>query len=253
MCAQSVWPVNDTRTAVVTGASSGVGAATALALARMGIQVAVMARRLERLHDVVRQIERAGGRAVAKAADLSDASAAEQAMGEVVEALGQVDALVNCLGTNLPNRALTELSIADWDMLLATNLSAVFYCVHAVLPAMRSRGGGLIVSVSSLAGARPATLSGAGYSAAKAGLNMLSGCINAEEGRNGIRSCVIVPGDIDTELLERRPRPPTPEERSRMLQSEDVASLIVAVVEQPERALVEEIYVRPSGSPRQTP
>jgi NADP-dependent 3-hydroxy acid dehydrogenase YdfG len=239
--------VNAVRTAVVTGASSGVGAATALALARIGIRVALIARREERLRDVARQIEGAGGRADVIPADLSDAAAAERAMGEAVEALGQVDALINCLGTNVPGRALTELSIADWDMLLATNLSAVFYCVHAVLPAMRARRSGLIVSVSSLAGARPGTLSGAAYSAAKAGLNMFSGCINAEEGKHGIRSCVVMPGDIDTELLERRPHPPTPEERSRMLQPEDVASVLVAVIQQPERALVEEIYLRPSG------
>jgi NADP-dependent 3-hydroxy acid dehydrogenase YdfG len=238
--------MEDARTAVITGASSGVGAATAVSLARAGTLVALVARRRERLEALARKIEGATTRPLVIPADLTDSQAAESAMHEALSGLGHVDVLVNCLGTNVPRRALADLSIADWDALVATNLSAVFYCVHAVLPAMRKRGSGLIVSVSSLAGTRANTLSGSGYSAAKAGLNMLSGCINAEEGSNGIRSCVIIPGDIDTELLEQRPRPPSQEERSRMLRAEDVAGLIVSVIDQPERALVEQIVVRPS-------
>jgi NADP-dependent 3-hydroxy acid dehydrogenase YdfG len=237
--------MEDARTAVITGASSGVGAATAVSLARAGTRLALVARRTDRLEALATQIGGAS-RPLVIPADLTDSQAAESAMHEALSGLGHVDVLVNCLGTNVPRRALADLSIADWDSSVATNLSAVFYCVHAVLPAMRKRGSGLIVSVSSLAGTRANTLSGSGYSAAKAGLNMLSGCINAEEGSNGIRSCVIIPGDIDTELLEQRPRPPSQEERSRMLRAEDVAALIVSVIDQPEHALVEQIVVRSS-------
>lgn len=229
----------------MTGASSGVGAATARALAAAGIDLAIVARRRDRLDEVARGCE--GGRVHVIPADLSEAAAAQGAMEEAQRALGRVDALVSCLGTNVPGRALSVLSIGDWDTLLATNLSAVFYCIHALLPAMRAQGGGLMVSVSSLAGLRAGALSGAGYSAAKAGLNMLSACVNAEEAENGIRSCIIAPGDIDTELLDRRPRVPTEDERTRMLQPDDVANLIVAVLRQPRRALVEEITLRPSG------
>lgn len=238
--------MNGINAAVVTGASSGVGEATARALAGIGMDLALVARRRERLERLGEDVRAAGGRALVVPADLSDPQAAQKAMEEVLGALGRVDLLVNCLGTNLPRRRLSELSVDDWDVLLATNLSAVFYCVRAVLPGMRQRGAGLIVSVSSVAGLRPSVLSGAAYSAAKAGLNALSACINLEEGMNGIRSCVIAPGDIDTEILDKRPEPPPPEARDRMLQPEDVANLIVTVVQQPERALVEELIVRPA-------
>jgi NAD(P)-dependent dehydrogenase (short-subunit alcohol dehydrogenase family) len=232
------------KTALVTGASSGVGAATARALAGIGMEVGLVARRRERLELLAEEIRAAGGRALPTPADLSHPETAKRAVDQVLDALGGVDLLVNCLGTNVPRRRLSELSTADWDALLATNLSAIFYCVRAVLPGMR-RGGGLIISVSSVAGLRPSVLSGAAYSAAKAGLNALSTCINLEEGANGVRSCVIAPGDIDTEILDKRPDPPPPEVRARMLRPEDVANLIVAVVQQPERALVEELVVRP--------
>ena len=235
----------ETRTAIVTGASSGVGAATALALAEIGMDVALVARRVERLDHLASRVARHGRSVSVVAADLTDANAAERAMSEALHEMGQVDVLVNCVGTNVPKRALSELSVEDWDLLVSANLSAVFYCVHAVLPAMRARGSGLIVSVSSVAGIRASPLSGAAYSAAKAGLNMLSACINVEEGSNGIRSCIVAPGDIDTELLERRPHPPTDEQRARMLRPEDVAAIIVSVVQQPERVLLEQVEVRP--------
>lgn len=238
----------ENRTAVITGASSGVGAATALALAEIGMDVALVARRVERLEHLAARVSRHGRSVSVIAADLTDADAATRAMDEALRELGHVDVLVNSMGANIPHRALSELLIADWDLLVASNLSAIFYCVHALLPSMRRRGSGLIVSVSSMAGVRAQAVAGAGYSAAKAGLNMLSGCINAEEAANGIRSCVVTPGDIDTELLDHRPHPPTPEERAHMLRAEDVAKLILSIVEQPERALVEMVQVRPSPS-----
>ena len=172
-------------------------------------------------------------------------SALVQAVREALDALGSAEVLVNCLGTNVARRQLAVMSLGDWDGVVATNLSAVFYCLHAVLPAMRERGAGLIVSISSVAALQPSVLSGSAYSAAKAGLNALSACINLEERENGIRSCVICPGDINTELLDRRPTPPTAEARARMVQPEDVAELVVALVHRPLRVLVDEIVVRP--------
>ena len=166
-------------------------------------------------------------------------------MEEARTALGPVDALINCLGTNIPNRGLADMTPEDWNTVIATNLSAVYYCVRALLPSMRERGAGMIVSISSLAALQASTLSGSAYSASKAGLNMLSACINLEDGPNGVRSCVICPGDINTGLLDKRPEPPNPERRRHMLQPRDVADLVVAVLRQPEHAWVDEVVVRP--------
>jgi NADP-dependent 3-hydroxy acid dehydrogenase YdfG len=240
--------MTESRTAIIAGASSGVGAVTALALADIGFDVALVARRREQLEDVGRQVRERGTNAYVLPADLQDGTAAERAMGEAVRRLGAVDVLVNCLGTNVTKRRLEEISISDWDHVVATNLSAILYSVRAVLPSMRKRGRGLIISISSIAGLQPSALSGAAYCASKAGLNALAACINLEEGEHGIRSCVICPGDIDTELPDRRPRPPTAQERARMLQPADVAGLVVSVVLQPEHARVDQIVVRPSDA-----
>jgi len=230
------------RTAIIVGASSGVGAATARLLAARGFQLALIARREDRLRALAASLSSAA----AHPADIGNADEVQHAIERSLQTLGSVDVLVNTAGTNVPDRRLEQLSVADWNAILATNLSGAFYLVRAILPAMRAQGHGLIIHVSSIAGARPSVLSGAAYSASKAGLNALNACTNLEEGPHGIRSCVILSGDIDTELLDRRAEPPPAEARATMLTAEDVASLIADVIAAPDRALIEEIVVRPS-------
>lgn len=232
---------------IVAGASSGVGAALAQMLAPTQVRMALVARRRERLDEIEQRVEALGSRVEAIAADLSDPTTARQAMERAMAALGGVDVLVNCMGTNIPDRSLDVLSVDNWERILATNLSGPFYCIHAVLPAMRRQGRGRIISISSVAGLRPSALSGAAYSASKSGLNALSSCINLEEGRHGIRSCVICPGDIDTELLDQRPNPPAKEQRARMLRPEDVAQAVLAVMEMPDRSRVDLVEIHPAG------
>jgi len=118
--------MQEARTAIITGASAGVGRATALALAGMGVHVALVARRRERLEEIAGRVTEHGGRAVAIRADLRDAGDAECAMNQAHRALGSTDALINCLGTNVPNRRLDVLTVSDWDAVVATNRSAVF-------------------------------------------------------------------------------------------------------------------------------
>jgi NADP-dependent 3-hydroxy acid dehydrogenase YdfG len=238
----------DEAAVLIAGASSGVGAATARALAALGLPVALVARREDRLHDLAHEIEKTGGRAAVIAADIASLDDCRRAVERVQREVGAIGVLVNAAGTNVPIRRLDSLSPADWDGIIATNLSGAFYLLHAVLPAMRARGAGLIIHISSVAGALPSALSGAAYSASKAGLNALSACTNLEEGPNGIRSCVILPGDINTALLDRRPEPPDAQARGRMLRSEDVAAVVVSVVQQPGHVLLDEIVIRPALS-----
>jgi NADP-dependent 3-hydroxy acid dehydrogenase YdfG len=231
------------KTAIVTGASSGVGEAVARALAELGWNLAIVARREDRLRELASQF---GSRVAPIAADLSIAGEAVRAMGTAERELGSVGALVLCHGTNVPRRRLDLLTIDDWNAVIAANLSSAFYCLHAVLPGMRARGAGRIVAISSIAALRPSALSGAVYGASKAGLHALFTVLNQEERSNGIVATVIAPGDIATEILEKRPEPPPPEARARMLRAEDIARIVADVLNQPERVWVEEIIVHPS-------
>jgi len=237
--------MNHPQTALIAGASSGVGAATARALADLGMDVALIARRADRLERLAGDVRASGRAAHALPADLARSGEADRAMGAALAALGSLDVLVYAAGINVRDRRLDALSIANWDAIIAANLSGAFYCVHAALPAMRARGRGLIVFISSVAASRPSALSGAAYSASKAGLNALATCINLEESDHGIRACTIEPGDIDTDLLDQRPRRPTPEQRTTMLRPEDIASLVAQVVRQPPNVLVQNLTVRP--------
>jgi NADP-dependent 3-hydroxy acid dehydrogenase YdfG len=165
----------------------------------------------------------------------------------VTEKLGAVELLVAAAGTNTPNRSLEKLSADDYDKVMGANLNGVYYCVQAFLPAMRKSRRGTIVVVNSLAGLRASALSGVSYVMSKFGAAGLVQSINAEENKNGIRATSVFPGDINTPLLDKRPNPPAKELRVNMLQPEDVTDCIMLAVNLPERAVVEELVVRPRG------
>jgi NAD(P)-dependent dehydrogenase (short-subunit alcohol dehydrogenase family) len=167
-------------------------------------------------------------------------------MADAEEALGLVDALVLCHGTNVPRRRLDLLTVDGWDAVIAANLSSAFYCLRVVLPGMRARGGGRIVVISSIAALRPSPIGGAAYAASKAGLSALCTVLNQEERSNGILATDIAPGEVDTEILDKRPEPPPPEARARMLRPEDVARMVGTVLDDPDRVWTEHIVVHPS-------
>jgi NAD(P)-dependent dehydrogenase (short-subunit alcohol dehydrogenase family) len=233
-------------TAVVTGAGSGVGRAVVFELAKRGYHVALLGRRQEQLDETVALTKPAAtGKLLAIACDVSDEQQV-RAMGERVRAeLGEPTVLVNSAGTNIARRALADLSVDDYRHVVDVNLNGAFFCTHALLPGMRRRGRGTIVNVISDAGLFANRVSGAAYVASKFGLVGLTGTINAEERRNGIRACAVCPGEINTPLLDRRPVVPPPEARAKMLQAEDVAACVMLAIDLPHRATVEQILVRP--------
>ena len=163
----------------------------------------------------------------------------------VLAAFGEVEVLVNAAGTNAPRRSLEVLSDEDYQRMIDTNLHGAYYCVQAFLPAMRRRGSGTIVNIVSDAGKLASPKAGPAYVISKFGLAGLTQSINAEERGHGIRACAIFPGDIDTPLLDQRPQPPDAAARARMLRPEDVAECALLAIHLPERAIVEELIVRP--------
>ena len=231
------------KVAIVTGAGSGVGRFVALRLAGEGWDVAAVGRRHEALQETAQLA--GSGKVHPCPFDVSDAKAAAAVVEAMAQKFGGVHALVNSAGTNLPRRGLDVLTVEDFHALVDVNLHGTFHFVHAVLPHMRRQGEGTIVNVVSDAGLIANAKAGAAYVASKFGVTGLTQSINAEERHNGIRATAVFPGDIDTPLLEKRPQPPGPEARAKMLQPEDVAACVMLAISLPHRAVVEQLVVRP--------
>jgi NADP-dependent 3-hydroxy acid dehydrogenase YdfG len=229
--------------AIITGAGSGIGRASALRLVKEGWRVALVGRRAEALAETAKL---AGGAASVHPCDVADAATVKQVAAKVLAEFGRVDALVHCAGTNIARRSWEQLSAEDYRGLLAANLDGVFNCVQALLPAMRKQGAGTVVVINSEAGRVANAKAGAAYVVSKFGLAGLVQSLNAEERANGIRACSIFPGDVNTPLLDKRPVPPPPEARVKMLQPEDVAAAVWLAVSLPPRAIIEELIIRPA-------
>lgn len=234
------------KTAVVTGAGSGVGQATALALAREGWRVALVGRRESALKETVSLAGPDAKRVVICRCDIAEPRAVDQMAERIRSEIGDVEVLVNAAGTNTPARSLRELSLEKYRELVETNLTGAYLCVQAFLPRMRERRSGTIVNVVSEAGKQASPKAGVAYVVSKFGMAGLTQSINAEERPNGIRACSIFPGDIDTPILDKRPNPPSAEARHKMLRSQDIAECALLAIRLPPRAVVEEILIRPA-------
>lgn len=226
----------------ITGGGTGIGAASALALAEAGGQIIVSGRRLAPLEEVVARIVEAGGTASAMPLDVADADAVKAAGAQI----GPVDVLLANAGLNVPERAMAHVATSDWDRVVNVNLNGVFYPVQAVLPGMRAAGNGTLILISSWAGRYATALTGPAYNATKRAVIALNESINAEEGGHGIRSTVIMPGEVATDILKLRPNPPSEAEQARMLQADDLAATVRFVAEMPARACVNEILISPT-------
>ena len=231
---------------IVTGGGSGIGRATALLLAAQGARVAVVGRTEDKLTAVRGEIERQGGAALAVSLDVADRSAVLRMAAEVVDAWGRIDVLVNNAGHASDHRMLQTTTPDDIRSTIDSNLAGTIYCSQAVLPAMQAAGEGTIINVSSLAGVAGSPLAGPAYSAAKAGVINFTQYLNAEFRNSGLRASVVIPGEVDTPILEHRPVTPSAEARATMATPEDVARAIVLVADLPQRTLIPELTIRPT-------
>ena len=232
-------------TAIVMGASSGMGAAIAATLARESMHVVAAARRAARLDALVAKITQSGGSALASPTDATDRTAVGRLVERTLERFGRIDLLVYATGTNIPDRSLERLLPETWDRMLATNLSGAFHCTQLVVPAMREQGEGLIIYISTAAVGMP-DVSGVSYQASKHALSGLAFGTGVEEKTHGVRTCVIFPGLTDTPLLEQRPVPTPAEVLREALQPEDVAEAVVFVAKLNPRAAVPQLWLLPS-------
>ena len=234
-----------TKAAIVTGAGSGVGRAVAIRLVAEGWHVGIVGRREDALRETASIARGRKGQMRPLPCDVSDADAASRVVRDLESQFGSVHALVNAAGTNIPRRSFEVLSVEEFHALVEVNLNGTFHFVHAVLPMMRRQREGTIVNVVSDAGLIANAKAGPAYVASKFGVTGLTQSINAEERHNGVRACAIFPGDIDTPLLEKRPQPPPADARAKMLRPEDVAECVMLAINLPQRAVVEQLVVRP--------
>ena len=234
------------KVALVTGGGSGAGAAIARQFAEAGAQVVIAGRRAEQLQAACAAIT-AEPAPLPIAADVADRAQVHALAAEVLQRFGRIDILVNNAGVNIVARRLEELAPEDWDQLMTVNATGAFNMTRAVLPAMRAQGGGLIINISSISGLRASALAGAAYSASKHAMNALSYVVAQEEERNGIRSSVIVPGEINTPLLDQRPTPVSAEQRARILQPDDIAAAALFIASLPAHVAVPELVIKPVG------
>lgn len=229
---------------LVTGGGSGIGLGIAVALAREGCRVAITGRNPQKLQRAVASYD---GRPplCARPCDVAQRDQVAALFAWLMSELGPPDILVLSAGINVAQRSMAELSPEDWDRILAVNATGAFNCLHAALPVMRRRGGGLIVNISSIAGKRALELSGPAYCAAKFAMSALGLAVRLEERANGIRITNIYPGEVDTPLLEERPEPVPAEKRAQMLRPEDIAACVVTIARLPPRVVVPELVIVP--------
>ena len=235
--------------AIVTGGSRGIGFAIAKAFIGRGMQVAIAGRDRGALAEAERALD-GGGRVLAVAADVGREEDVTRLVSETVARFGGLDVLVNNAGIG-GFGPVADTTPAGWRAILDTNLTGVFYCCHAAIPHLRQRGGGWIINISSLAG-KNAFPGGAAYCASKAGLNAFSEVLMQEVRYDGIRVSYIMPGSVATDFSGPQ-RASTAGQEGRdawKIQSEDVAQVVVDLLDSPARTLSSRIEMRPSQPPR---
>jgi NAD(P)-dependent dehydrogenase (short-subunit alcohol dehydrogenase family) len=227
------------KSALVIGASSGIGLATANLFADSGATVHAAARRSETIQEGV------GERSVtAHALDISDRDAVWRVVEEVGEADG-IDILVVAAGMNFPERRFEQLTAERWDTMISVNLSGSFYALRAALPYLRTSRG-LVILISSVS-ARWPDASGPAYQASKAGMVELGHAAGFEEHVNGVRFTSVLPGIVDTPILDNRPEPPPREVRDAALKPEDVSQACLFLATLPPHAYVPELTMVPTA------
>jgi NADP-dependent 3-hydroxy acid dehydrogenase YdfG len=233
----------------ITGASSGIGEATALACARSGAAVALAARRDDRIQALAERIAGEGGRAISVPTDVGDEGQAQAFIERAYAELGRLDVLVNNAGVMLLG-PIENAPTEEWRQMVHVNVFGVLYCTHAALPLMHEQGSGHIVNVSSVAG-RVARAGSGVYNLTKFGVGAFSEALRQETVELGVRVTLIEPGAVATELASHN-RPEVREQISKrfggitILTAEDIANAILYAIGQPPHVSVNEVLIRPS-------
>lgn len=241
----------DGKVALVTGASSGIGEATALALAAEGAKIAIAARRVEKLEALAKQISAQSKQALVITADVTDDAQIQEMVQKTQAQFGRLDILINNAGLMLVG-PVEGSDVKDWQRMVDIDLMGLMKTTHAALPVMKAQGGGHIVNIASIAGRIPIP-NYAVYNAVKFGVVAFSEALRKEVIKEKIRITVIEPGAVATELTSQISNPEVREQVEAFyksvtpLEKEDIAAAIAYAVTQPDHVSVNEILIRPTN------
>ncbi len=229
---------------VITGASKGIGKATALALAKNGARLAISARSKDLLAETAKSVEELGGQVFTFTGDMSDEDQIISFVSQTADKFGRIDILINNAGFGYFHN-IADFTTADWDEMFNLNVRGLFIATRESLPHLRKAGESVVVNVASLAG-KNAFINGGGYAATKHAVVGFSRCLMLEERKNGVRVLVICPGSVATNFFDDHHDTFDPK-KDRILRPEDVADSIIHMIQLPQRAMVSEIDIRPSN------
>lgn len=233
---------------IITGGGSGIGRGAALTMAEEGATVVIIGRTASKLASVEAEIAitEVSGTTVSYTLDVSDYNAVEAMVADVLEKFGRIDVLVNNAGHSSHNRRLLNTTPEEVRSVIDSNLIGTFFCTQAVVPAMLKAKSGTIINISSLAAVTPGPFSGFAYGAAKAGVINFTEFLNADLRNTGIRASVVVPGEVATPILDKRPIPPDAEARTLMVDVDETSAAILLIATLPQRSNIPELVIRPT-------
>lgn len=231
---------------IITGGGSGIGRDAALKMAREGAKVVIIGRTESKLDAVKAELDAVGGTAVSWPLDVSDYEAVQQMANDVLDNFGKIDVLVNNAGHSSHNRRLLNTTPEEVRSVVDSNLIGTFFCTQAVVPAMLKAKSGTIINISSLAAVTPGPFSGFAYGAAKAGVINFTEFLNNDLRNTGIRASVIIPGEVATPILDKRPIPPDADARTMMVDVAETSEAIVLIATLPPRTNIPELVIRPT-------
>ena len=236
------------KVAWITGGGSGIGLAGAVELAKAGCRVVISGRDAAKLGEALADATRRGapaGMVSAEPLDVADKKAVARVAAKIEAELKRVDILVNSAGVNFPKRFWKETDADTFESVVAINLNGATFCTLAVLKGMQARREGTVINVASFAGWHFSYLTGPAYTASKAGMMALTHSFNIEECVNGLRATALCPGEVATPILKKRPVEPSPEEKARMLQEDDLGRTIRFIAEMPPHVCINELVIAP--------
>ena len=231
---------------LITGGGSGIGRATANKMAKEGARIIVVGRTQTKIDEHVSGIKKDGGYASGYATDVSDQALVDDLVSSVIQEHSKIDLLLNNAGHSSKHRRLTTTTATEIQSVIDSNLIGTIYCSQAVVPHMISAEEGTIINIASIAGLSPSNLGGMIYSAVKAAVINFTGCLNDDLKNTGIRASVVIPGEVDTPILDNRPIPPDENARAKMVTAEDTAEAISMIARLPLRTNIPELQIRPT-------